>query len=161
MEGDFRTSWWGQQMAVPLFTSKIQHILFGWYLQHGNFHDCQQSSSIYLAKVITQKTKLHSSQMNPCPDRLLLLLWRAPDLAHPAAAHPVNMDSSIKVIVIANVHDPQDMLGYLPVPLVNVAPVDLVLTLWQTKETSCEEHSTLWDDGIGPKRSQCLYLIRH
>lgn len=109
----------------------------------------------------TQKTKLHSSQMNPCPDRLLLLLWRAPDLAHPAAAHPVNMDSSIKVIVIVNVHDPQDMLGYLPVPLVNVAPVDLVLTLWQTKETSCEEHSTLWDDGIGPKRSQCLYLIRH
>lgn len=93
---------------------------------------------------------------SPC-EPLLPLWWALDSALLPLPSMSLRIPP-LKVIVIESI---DDTLCPLPVPWVNAAPGDVFWTLWRTKETSCEEHSTLWDDGIGPRRSQCLYLTGH
>lgn len=88
----------------------------------------------------------------------LFFLWWALDCFH---SRPIRFTRIPLIILIASIDDIQDTSGSLPVPLSSLIPGDIFLTMWQTKETSCEEHSPPWDDGIGPRRSQCLYLTGH
>lgn len=130
------------------------------------FHDRLQPSTMYPATVTATHRRSNLVQLiRPLP-----LSWQTPASSLvgtwlcPHCHCPLTFTwiPPLKVIAIASIDDTRETHCVLCLlPLANAAPGDIFSALWQTKETFCEEHSTLWDDGIGPRRSQCLYLTGH
>lgn len=78
------------------------NILFGWHVRHGNL------PSILVSSDRDAQIKPHPSQMTPCPDRPLLLLWRALDFAPLPLPTTFTRIPPFKVIAIASIDDTQE-----------------------------------------------------
>lgn len=80
-------------------------ILFGWYLGHGTLL-CLPTILICVSRDDdAQKIKPPSTQMNPCPDRPLLLLWWALDFALLPLPARFQWIPLLKVIAIVSIED--------------------------------------------------------
>lgn len=104
----------------------------------------------------TEDRTLISTQTNPW--RTSALFPAGARLCPVATARSAHLDSPIKKKQKSDCDwehgwNKRDALCPQLVPLVNAAPGDVSQILWQRKRLLLKRHSTLWNEGNGPRRS--------
>lgn len=150
--------------SIPSRPPRPDDILFDRYLQHGGLPRLPTMLVYVSSDGDTQKIKPRPDpdENPPSPDTLLLFLRRALRLC-PLLPLPTRFTRIPPLKVIAIARNTRETHCVLCLYLRRMQHLVIYSRLYsrQTEETPREEHSTLWDDGIGPRRSQCLYLTGH
>ncbi len=92
----------------PSQPPRPNNILFDWYLQHGNLPWLPTILFYVSSDGDAQKIEPRPTQMNPCPDRPLLLLWWALDFAPLPLPTRFTWIPPLKVIAIASIDDTRE-----------------------------------------------------
>lgn len=158
------SSWQQQPTAAPLFTSRTRQRFI-----RPTSATWKPSMTAYNPRLCVQqrwRVDYQARWIPPSsPDRLLLLLWRTLDFVPLPLPTRFTWIPPFKWLWLRALMTHKRRIGSFACTFGECGTwwfiLDSLANKNKKQETSFEEHSTLWDDGIGPKRSQCLYLTGH
>lgn len=150
------------QLLCP--PARPNSILFGWYLGHGTLLCLPTILTCVSRDDDAQKIKPPSTQMNPCPDRPLLLLWWALDFALLPLPARFTWIPLLKVIAIVSIGDTWERHCVLCPYFRWIQHLVIYFRLSGKEKRLILKGTRLdstWNEGNRPGRSQCLYLTGH